>query len=126
MAPERILGKPYTIRSDVWSTGLTLLELAQRRFPYPQNLGPIDLITLIVRAEPPHLEDDQDTSWSDLIKEFLLVSLTVDADKRPTPKEMLEHPFMLKTMTQRPKMDKWIAELWGFTPTSTSAPATTA
>lgn len=46
--PERILGQPYTIRSDVWSTGLTLLELAQKRFPYPHNLGPIDLIQRIV------------------------------------------------------------------------------
>lgn len=39
MAPERIKGDPYTIRSDVWSTGLSLLEFAQNRFPYPPDLG---------------------------------------------------------------------------------------
>ncbi|KAI9224465.1 kinase-like domain-containing protein [Blastocladiella britannica] len=35
MAPERIQGQRYTVRSDVWSLGITLLELALGRFPYP-------------------------------------------------------------------------------------------
>jgi mitogen-activated protein kinase kinase len=78
MAPERILGQPYTIRSDVWSTGLSLLELAQKRFPYPHNLGPIDLIQRIVRDEPPKLEDDPNGSppqvWSPGIKNFFEVT----------------------------------------------------
>ncbi|ORZ41498.1 kinase-like domain-containing protein [Catenaria anguillulae PL171] len=35
MAPERIQGHPYTVRSDVWSLGITMLELALGKFPYP-------------------------------------------------------------------------------------------
>jgi serine/threonine protein kinase len=34
MAPERIKGQPYTIRSDVWSLGISLVELATGNFPY--------------------------------------------------------------------------------------------
>merc|ERR1712232_43417 len=34
MAPERVLGDPYTVRSDVWSLGLTLVEFATGRHPY--------------------------------------------------------------------------------------------
>jgi mitogen-activated protein kinase kinase len=49
--PERITGHPYSIRADVWSTGLTFLELAQNRFPYPPDLGPIELLTYIVNGE---------------------------------------------------------------------------
>jgi serine/threonine protein kinase len=50
----------YTIRSDVWSSGLTLLELAMNRFPYPDDLdNPIELLSYIVRGEasPHHLTD---------------------------------------------------------------------
>lgn len=49
--PERITGHKYSIRADVWSTGLTFLELAQNRFPYPPDLGPIELLTYIVNGE---------------------------------------------------------------------------
>ncbi|VDL96023.1 unnamed protein product [Schistocephalus solidus] len=35
MAPERISGKPYNTSSDVWSLGLTLIELATGRYPIP-------------------------------------------------------------------------------------------
>ena len=34
MAPERIQGSPYTVKSDVWSVGLTLMELAIGKFPF--------------------------------------------------------------------------------------------
>ncbi|KAI4752865.1 MAP kinase, partial [Aureobasidium sp. EXF-8845] len=37
MAPERITGQSYTITSDVWSLGVTLLEVAQHRFPFPAD-----------------------------------------------------------------------------------------
>ena len=52
IAPERIQGQSYTISSDVWSLGLTLLEVAQHRFPFPAGsteiqprTGLIDLLT---------------------------------------------------------------------------------
>ncbi|KAG8957045.1 Protein kinase C signaling pathway involved MAPKK protein [Tulasnella sp. 419] len=51
MSPERIMGETYTIRSDVWSTGLTLLELATNKFPYPPDMGPIELLNYIVNGE---------------------------------------------------------------------------
>lgn len=35
MSPERIKGDSYSFDSDLWSLGLTLLECALGRFPYP-------------------------------------------------------------------------------------------
>lgn len=32
--PERIQGAPYTVKSDVWSLGISLIELALGRFPF--------------------------------------------------------------------------------------------
>lgn len=35
--PERIQGAPYTIKSDIWSLGISLIELALGRFPFSDN-----------------------------------------------------------------------------------------
>ncbi len=35
MSPERIKGDEYSYDSDMWSMGLTLVECAMGRFPYP-------------------------------------------------------------------------------------------
>lgn len=71
--PERIEGRPYTIRSDVWSTGLSLLEFAQSKFPYPPDLGPIDLLQVIVKGPVPELDDDAEggVKWSEKMKDFV-------------------------------------------------------
>ncbi|KAJ7843053.1 STE/STE7 protein kinase [Mycena olivaceomarginata] len=94
MAPERIVGQRYTIRSDVWSTGISLLELVQNRFPFPNDLPPIELMMHITAGEPPQLEDEPGLTWSDDLKDFIKQTLTVDAMARPTPKDMLAHPWV--------------------------------
>ena len=76
--PERIRGDPYSIRSDVWSTGLTLLELARNKFPFPADLGPIELLSVIVNGDIPELEDEPPgpdgqpgATWSEGMKMFI-------------------------------------------------------
>jgi mitogen-activated protein kinase kinase len=80
MAPERITGQSYTITSDVWSTGVTLLEVAQHRFPFPADgtemqprAGLIDLLTYIVRQPIPKLKDEPESGikWSESFKYFI-------------------------------------------------------
>jgi mitogen-activated protein kinase kinase len=79
--PERIQGLSYTITSDVWSLGVTLLEVAQHRFPFGQTedgggharAGLIDLLTYIVRQPIPELKDEPELGikWSDNFKYFI-------------------------------------------------------
>lgn len=84
MAPERITGQNYTITSDVWSTGVTLLEVAQHRFPFPADgngeedesnprAGLIDLLTYIVSQPLPKLRDEPEKNikWSEGFKYFI-------------------------------------------------------
>ena len=80
MAPERITGQSYTITSDVWSLGVTLLEVAQHQFPFPVGggAGLIDLLTFIVgqpipklRDEPPGADGGEGIRWSESFKYFI-------------------------------------------------------
>ena len=80
MAPERITGQSYTITSDVWSLGVTLLEVAQHRFPFPADgtemqpqAGLIDLLTYIVGQSIPKLKDEPEhgIKWSETFKYFI-------------------------------------------------------
>jgi mitogen-activated protein kinase kinase len=62
--PEHCIGKEYTILSDIWSTGITLLEFVQGRYPLPPNLSVLEIIIHIVQKEgrlshlktPPYLK----------------------------------------------------------------------
>lgn len=111
MAPERITGQSYTITSDVWSLGVTLLEVAQHRFPFPADgtemnprAGLIDLLTYIVRQPIPKLKDEPENGikWTENFKYFIecwyvLVDSTSDfarANNMPTVlrKSALEEP----------------------------------
>ncbi|KAI8100168.1 kinase-like domain-containing protein [Halteromyces radiatus] len=47
MSPERIRGSPYTIQSDVWSLGITIMELALARFPFPADGTPLSIFELL-------------------------------------------------------------------------------
>jgi mitogen-activated protein kinase kinase len=115
MAPERICGHEYTIRSDVWSTGISLLELVQNRFPFPNDLPPIELMMYITAGEPPRLEDEPGVvEWSEDMKDFIRQTLIVDAITRPTPKDMLSHPWIVSVMKQEVHMGRWIRQVWGW------------
>lgn len=112
MAPERISGRDYTIRSDVWSMGISLLELAQNRFPFPNDLPPIELIIHITRGDPPTLEDEAGVKWSGEMKNFVKQALIHDQSRRPAPREMLMHPWIVKAMKEDVHMAKWIRQVW--------------
>lgn len=123
MAPERITGKSYTITSDVWSTGVTLLEVAQHRFPFPADgsemqprAGLIDLLTYIVRQPIPTLKDEPEANlfWSDSFKYFIECCLEKDPARRASPWRMLEHPWMVEMRTKRVNMARYLSQVWGW------------
>lgn len=118
MAPERIMGKPYTVSCDVWLLGLSLLEVAKGRFPFLMNsaepLGPIELLLLILEYEPV-LEDVSEESvfWSDSFKNFLGYCLRKDPAERPTPQEILAHPWCVSQLKTPVNMQKFVQRVWG-------------
>ncbi|MCJ1486712.1 Protein kinase C signaling pathway involved MAPKK protein [Schaereria dolodes] len=121
MAPERITGQSYTITSDVWSLGVTLLEVAQHRFPFPADgteiqprAGLIDLLTYIVRQPIPKLKDEpeQGIRWSENFKYFIECCLEKDPPRRATPWRMLEHPWMVEMRSKKVNMEHFLSQVW--------------
>uniref|UniRef100_A0A1A8DZ10 mitogen-activated protein kinase kinase n=2 Tax=Nothobranchius TaxID=28779 RepID=A0A1A8DZ10_NOTKA len=99
MAPERIdpsaSRQGYDVRSDVWSLGITLYELATGRFPYPKWNSVFDQLTQVVKGEPPHLSNSEERQFSPKFINFVNLCLTKDESKRPKYRELLKHPFIL-------------------------------
>lgn len=97
MAPERIQGAKYSIKSDVWSVGLTVMELAIGRFPFDasetaaggREAGPsgiLDLLQQIVHEPPPRLP--KSTAFPASLDEMIQSCLQNKADDRPAPREL--------------------------------------
>lgn len=96
MAPERIQGSPYTVKSDVWSVGLTLMELAIGKFPFggsdddgdgpggPQGI--LDLLQQIVLEPAPKLPKSD--AFPAILEDMIAKCLMKDPAERPTPKEL--------------------------------------
>ncbi|KAI5853500.1 kinase-like domain-containing protein [Tricharina praecox] len=122
MAPERIQGLSYTITSDVWSLGVTLLEVAQHRFPFGQTeegsgharAGLIDLLTYIVRQPIPELKDEPELGikWSDGFKYFISCCLEKDTARRASPWRMLDHPWIMEMKHKKVNMANFLAQVW--------------
>lgn len=96
MAPERILGGEYGIHSEVWSLGVSLLEMSLGRFPYlPERsrttLMPFDLLQCIVNEKPPSLPPDR---FSQELINFSSLCLQKIPRSRPGIESLLTHPFL--------------------------------
>uniref|UniRef100_A0A3B3INY4 mitogen-activated protein kinase kinase n=1 Tax=Oryzias latipes TaxID=8090 RepID=A0A3B3INY4_ORYLA len=93
MAPERIdpsaSRQGYDVRSDVWSLGITLYELATGRFPYPKWNSVFDQLTQVVKGEPPQLSNSEERQFSPKFINFVNLCLTKDESKRPKYRELL-------------------------------------
>ncbi|XP_076781844.1 dual specificity mitogen-activated protein kinase kinase 5 isoform X4 [Arvicanthis niloticus] len=99
MAPERISGEQYGIHSDVWSLGISFMELALGRFPYPQiqknqgSLMPLQLLQCIVDEDSPVLPLGE---FSEPFVHFITQCMRKQPKERPAPEELMGHPFIVQ------------------------------
>ncbi|KAG6869155.1 hypothetical protein C0993_012254 [Termitomyces sp. T159_Od127] len=93
MAPELIQGHQYDSSADIWSFGITALELTQGRPPRSRD-SPQRVLMRTIQDEPPTLDRDGGTyKYSRAFKEIVESCLVKDPSKRPTTQELLETPF---------------------------------
>ncbi|KJA26120.1 hypothetical protein HYPSUDRAFT_52816 [Hypholoma sublateritium FD-334 SS-4] len=93
MAPELIQGKQYDSKADIWSFGITALELTQGRPPRSRE-SPQRVLLRIIQEDPPTLNRDGGVhKYSRAFKEMVDSCLVKDPAKRPTAEELLQTPF---------------------------------
>ncbi|XP_067393089.1 STE20-like serine/threonine-protein kinase isoform X2 [Emydura macquarii macquarii] len=110
MAPEVVMcetskDRPYDYKADVWSLGITLIEMAQIEPPH-HELNPMRVLLKIAKSEPPSLA--QPSKWSSDFKDFLRKCLEKNVDARWNTAQLLQHPFA--TVTSNKPVRELIAE----------------
>ncbi|PIO72908.1 kinase domain protein [Teladorsagia circumcincta] len=98
MAPERFdprFNSDYDIRSDVWSVGISLVELATGTYPYSHIDSEFAILAAIVRDPSPTLPVNM--NFSVHFHDFIAQCLQKDFKCRPKYKALLNHPFILNS-----------------------------
>lgn len=105
MAPEVIRQASYDEKADIWSLGITAIELAKGQPPLSEY-HPLRVLFLIPKAKPPSLEESISSErlkeYSEEFRDFINVCLIKDLHSRPTANQLLSHPFIRKQLRPHP------------------------
>uniref|UniRef100_A0A8C1KEH7 non-specific serine/threonine protein kinase n=1 Tax=Cyprinus carpio TaxID=7962 RepID=A0A8C1KEH7_CYPCA len=104
MAPEVVMcetskDRPYDYKADIWSLGVTLIELAQIE-PPNHEMNPMRVLLKIAKSEPPTLAIP--SRWSSEFSDFLRKALDKNVDNRWNALQLLQHPFVSNVMDNKP------------------------
>mmetsp|Transcript_14028 Transcript_14028/g.24645 ORF Transcript_14028/g.24645 Transcript_14028/m.24645 type:complete len:343 (+) Transcript_14028:97-1125(+) len=91
MAPEVIREAHYDGTADVWSLGITVIEMAEGAPPH-SHLNPLRAIFLIPSKLAPTLADPDD--WSPEMLDFIQVCCKKDPGERSDSALLTSHPFV--------------------------------
>ncbi|KAK8850449.1 hypothetical protein IAR55_004367 [Kwoniella newhampshirensis] len=95
MAPEIVMGQKYDHKADIWSLGMTILELAYGAVPGAKD-KPKTVLTHVVTQAAPTLDRHRGRggSFSKHMKEFVDACLVKNPQGRPTASDLLEHHWL--------------------------------
>uniref|UniRef100_A0A1A8FZ72 non-specific serine/threonine protein kinase n=1 Tax=Nothobranchius korthausae TaxID=1143690 RepID=A0A1A8FZ72_9TELE len=104
MAPEVILAMDegqYEGKVDIWSLGITCIELAERKPPL-FNMNAMSALYHIAQNDSPTLQSNE---WSDAFRSFVDYCLLKIPQDRPSSGELLRHDFVRRERSPRILID---------------------
>ncbi|PHT57781.1 Serine/threonine-protein kinase fray2 [Capsicum baccatum] len=111
MAPEVLQpGTGYDFKVDIWSFGITALELAHGHAPF-SKYPPMKVLLMTIQNAPPGLDYDRDKKFSKSFKEMVAMCLVKDQTKRPTAEKLLKHSFFRNAKPPELSVKKLFADL---------------
>lgn len=87
MSPERAVGKDYSYRSDVWSAGMVVYELATSKYPFVTKTF-LELYECLCMQPEPRLDEG---AFPPALCDFVAQCLTREETKRPDAEMLLSH-----------------------------------
>lgn len=144
MSPERLQGTHYSVQSDIWSLGLSLVEMALGMYPIPppdaktlaaifgpnkledgdpsqgNGNGPrpmaiFELLDYIVNEPPPKLPSG---IFSDEFKDFVDRCLKKNPTERADLKTLMNHEWLRKCEKEEVDIAGWVCRTMGLQPTT--------
>ncbi len=103
MAPEVMMQANYDGKADIWSLGITCIEMAMGKPPY-STIPAMKVMTLIAKNQPPEVEGEQ---WSKTFKNFVKCCLVKDPAQRQPISKLLKHPFVATAKPTRALRKVW-------------------
>jgi len=109
MAPELIRGLPYDDKVDVWSLGITVMEMCEGDPPYMQFEPMRAMLRIATEGAPPLCQPDK---WSRALKHFLGTTLEVEVGMRSSAEILLRHPF-IRCASTKSEFAKFVRRSYG-------------
>ncbi|EPY54211.1 STE/STE7/MEK1 protein kinase Byr1 [Schizosaccharomyces cryophilus OY26] len=111
MSPERICGGDYSVKSDIWSLGITIIELATQELPWcfsgvNEPMGILDIMHCIVQEDPPRLPD----SFPEDLRLFVDACLHKDPNLRASPQQLCAMPYFQYTLMKHVDVASWASQ----------------
>lgn len=108
MSPERALGKDYSFRSDVWSAGIVVFELANGKYPYEAK-NFLDLYECLCTQPEPRLDPSK---FPPALCDFVAQCLRRDDTKRPDAMTLVKHELVESQGREQIKLlAEWLSTL---------------
>ena len=109
MSPQVILNKNYDMKTDIWSLGITCVELVEGEPPYG-DLKPEEVMEKIAKSPPKACDIIDVKEHTEDFINFVDLCLEIDPKKRPSADILIKHPFITKLDKGREYLEQLIKQ----------------